>query len=181
MKFSIKLASTTGILLALAACGGSSSSTPAEQSPDEEVVGRTNGAEALLFGTTSTTQSGNGLVFAAEGLEIDPEASLPAATVRLVRFVSDNVTGETSLVISDEVVTIANFDNDMTDLSGTLTFNGETVEFTDGSGTLADGTSISIFVNGEPGDWSAIMHHDKLSKAIITSTIATNSIEVSCC
>ncbi len=112
MKFSIKLASTTGILLALAACGGSSSSTPAEQSPDEEVVGRTNGAEALLFGTTSTTQSGNGLVFAAEGLEIDPEASLPAATVRLVRFVSDNVTGETSLVISDEVVTIANFDND---------------------------------------------------------------------
>ncbi len=151
MKLNTKFAASTAILLALAACGGSSSSTDAAGDVSRIITG----ADALNIGTTSTTESANGLPFAIEGAEIDPEGGLPGATVRLVRFISDNQTGETVLQVTEEFATITTF-QDEEGLSGTLTFNGETVVFVEGEGQLDDGTDIFIFVN-QGGDWSAVI------------------------
>jgi hypothetical protein len=151
MSFSKKVVSTSALLLALAACG-SSSSGPSSSSPDPAPEGPPEVTRLTLnIGTTSTENSANGLSFAAGDL-FDVEDGFEGATVRLVRFISDNETGETFLQITEETITVTSFDDG--DLSGTLTFNGEEITFLDGQATLPDGTRIDIFENTS-GDWSA--------------------------
>jgi len=62
--------------------------------------------------------------------------------VRLVRFVSDNVTGETTIQITEETFLIDITAPETEGFNGTITYNGETLTVVDGQATLANGQTL---------------------------------------
>ncbi len=124
-----------GAALTLSACGST-----------EPLVSRVlTGPDALYLGTTSTTDSANGLPFATD-MPSDGDFDNPA-TVRLVRFVSDNVTGETTIQITEETFLIDITAPETEGFNGTITYNGETLTVVDGQATLANGQTLYSYIN----------------------------------
>ncbi|MEJ6402215.1 transferrin-binding protein-like solute binding protein [Yoonia sp. 2307UL14-13] len=105
-------------------------------------------ATALFFGTTDSSTSANGLDFATATSDIrDVEGQ--NATVRLVRFVTDQETGATTIQVSAETFQA----DDLDDENYTATFGGETITFSDGIGTRGDGATVDVR-RGTAGDFA---------------------------
>lgn len=137
---------TAGLLFAMGACTSSSSSDP------DQVSRVLTGPDALNIGTTSTTDSGNGLPFGDEAF--DPEGDIPPMTIRLVRFISNNETGETFVQVTEETLTAVDL-VDRSSLTGTITFGNETITLTNGEATLSDGRTLFV-EEALGGDYSSI-------------------------
>lgn len=86
----------------------------------------TSRAGALFFGSTDAATAANGLPFANTTSSI-ADLENETATVRLVRFVTDQETGDTRIEITSETFTI----DDSDEGNFTATFGGETITFLD--------------------------------------------------
>lgn len=131
------------LLFILGACGTSSADrTPSDINPAAEINIVTT-SDALNIGSASFAGgTPTGLPFAVLYTSPDDPDFPTEITVRLVRVETDYTTDETSIIVSDEVL------SDLfggTDLAGKLTYNGELVTFSpDGLGPLNNGQTLEI-------------------------------------
>lgn len=107
------------------------------------------GLAASLFACTSTSsnvvvgQGLNGIDYATAETKLE-DAAGQQVTVQLVRYVSDNETGETSLERSEVTAFLSNLGIGEDGTSGTLTFNGEELTFTNDMAVLGNGQTAYL-------------------------------------
>ena len=119
------------IFLSLCACGGGLELVP---------------PSAFVSGGNVETGTGNGL--AAADADSDPsDLEGETASIRLARFVTNHETGETELVITDEVLTAGTGYAMIDNASFALTIDGVPFEITDGAGPVGNGQTLRTYVN----------------------------------
>lgn len=134
-------------LCALAACGGGGGGS------DAAPEGLSERAQALAFGAQAGEAAANGLPFATDTSTLEDIAGAGPAKVKLVGAFTDHESGETQLIILDETATVTT-DEDEIKL---VTFNGQTLEFDEGSGpaSVEGGTEWSLDTAFTSGDLSS--------------------------
>ena len=126
-------------LLFTAACGssGSGSDTPdVSQQP------------SLFFGTRAGEPAANGLDFAGDSSILRDVDGAGPIRVKVVRALTDWDSGQTRLVISDEILEVDDSDIAEGDPNFTITLDGETLQFVDGNGPS----------NANGGNWRSRMN-----------------------
>lgn len=103
--------------------------------------------ETLEIGTTSSSNSSNGLPFAVASSVIDDTETAGPINVKIVRALTDWDSGSTRLLISSETLTLAPGDlgNGLDNM--TITVGGETLSFVSGTTVSANGQTWSSYLN----------------------------------
>ena len=128
---------TIPALLLLAACGGGGGGGGSDSS---SAPTNTTGQQ-LSFATTDSDASSNGLPFANSASTVADVEGAGEIDIKVVRALTDYDSGTTQLVISDETVTIDNFEGADLDVL-TITLDGETF--------VVGGANPTDNANGEP-------------------------------